>query len=92
MIDAAISKDDDSQGGIGYYVIVNILDIVFGILAGMVLMAHSRKREFKADEGGARYTSKAKMIAGLKKLMQIYDNPVPRDGFATMKFSGRQAL
>ncbi len=51
-------------------------------------MAHSRAREYKADLGGAKFTSKHDMIAGLKKLAQISENPVPQDGFSTMKFSG----
>ena len=88
IIDAAISKWENRGGGIGYLLIVNILNMVFGFLAWLVLMAHSRHREYKADLGGAKFTSKSAMIAGLKKLAQIYENPVPQDGFATMKFSG----
>lgn len=85
IIDRFISKD--SEGGwIWYYLIVSVLDIIFGILAGLVLMAHSRHREYKADEGGAKFTSKRSMISWLKKLSQIIENPVPKDGFATMKF------
>lgn len=34
-------------------------------------MWFSRTREYRADLGGAKFTSKAKMIAGLKKLQQI---------------------
>ena len=87
IIDKAINKDSEGHG-IAYYLIVSVLDVVFGMLAGLVLMAHSRNREYKADEGGARYTSRQDMIAGLRKLAQISGNPVPQDGFATMKFSG----
>ena len=67
---------------------MNILNVVFGALAGLILMAHSRAREYKADLGGARYTSRDKMLSGLRKLSQIAGNPVPQDGFATMKFAG----
>jgi heat shock protein HtpX len=36
-----------------------------------VVNAFSRAREYRADEGGAKYTSKAKMISGLKKLQSM---------------------
>ena len=91
IIDKAINKDSEGHG-IAYYLIVSVLDVVFGMLAGLVLMAHSRAREYKADVGGAQYTSKHDMIAGLKKLALISGNPVPHDGFATMKFSGGSSL
>lgn len=93
LIDGAINKNSNSSGGgIGYYLIVNLLNIVFGSLAGLILMAHSRSREYKADEGGAKYTSKDKMLAWLHKLAQISGNPVPQDGFAAMKFGGGSGL
>ena len=89
IVDGAINRNSESSGwGIWYYLIVNILNVVFGALAGLILMAHSRAREYKADLGGARYTSREKMLSGLRKLSQIAGNPVPQDGFATMKFAG----
>lgn len=45
-----------------------MLDLVFGLLAGMIVNAFSRMREFKADEGSARYVGKEKMISALKAL------------------------
>ena len=93
LVDGAINRNSESSGwGIGYYIIVNILNVVFGALAGLVLMAHSREREYKADLGGARYTSRDKMLSWLRKLSQIAGNPVPQDGFATMKFAGGAKL
>lgn len=41
--------DQQSDGpGIGYMITVVIRDIVFGILASVVVMHFSRKREFRA--------------------------------------------
>jgi heat shock protein HtpX len=40
-----------------------ILQIVFGILASLIAMKFSRYREFRADEGSARFLGKEKMIA-----------------------------
>lgn len=92
IINNAMRNNDERWWGFMYYVIVNILDILFGILAWLVLMAHSRHREYKADAGSARYLSREKMIAALKKLWNIVDNPIPDDGMATLKFGGKRAF
>ena len=69
-IDAAISGNRSSGPGLAYYGIVFALDMVFGLLAQVVVMWFSRQREFRADAGGARLAGKPKMIAALQKLGQ----------------------
>ena len=69
-IDAAISGNRDGGPGMAYYGIVFALDLVFGMLAQIVVMWFSRQREFRADAGGARLAGKPKMIAALQKLGQ----------------------
>ncbi|HWS78318.1 MAG TPA: protease HtpX [Thermomonas sp.] len=56
--------------GIGYYMSVFVLDMVFGLFASMIAMWFSRRREFRADEGGAALAGKPKMIAALQRLAQ----------------------
>ena len=56
--------------GIGYYMSVFVLDMVFGLFASMIAMWFSRRREFRADEGGAALAGKPKMIAALERLAQ----------------------
>ena len=56
--------------GIGYFVIVFVLDMVFGLFASMIAMWFSRHREFRADIGGATLAGKDKMIAALQRLGQ----------------------
>ena len=69
VLDAALSGNrDDSRPGFFYYIIVMVLDLVFGLLASMVAMAFSRWREFRADAGGARLAGRDKMIAALQRL------------------------
>ena len=70
-IDTAISGNREG-GGIAYFGIVMVLDLVFGLLANIVVMWFSRHREFRADAGGARLAGKPKMIAALEKLAQTY--------------------
>ncbi|MBC7655974.1 MAG: protease HtpX [Frankiaceae bacterium] len=69
-IDAALSGNRGSGPGLAYYGIVFALDMVFGMLAQIVVMWFSRQREFRADAGGARLAGKPKMIAALQKLGQ----------------------
>src|SRR3546814_8447620 len=45
-----------------YYIIVFVLDMVFGMVASVIVMAFSRWREFRADAGGARLAGRQKMI------------------------------
>ena len=69
-IDSA-TKDEDGEGGLGtiaYFGGVIALELVFGVLASVVVAYFSRQREFKADEGAAKLTSKHKMRAALERL------------------------
>ena len=58
--------------GIGYYLGVFVLDMIFGLFASMIAMWFSRHREFRADAGGAALAGKQKMIAALERLAQTY--------------------
>ena len=75
FIDRAIfRRDDDEYGGygIGYFVTVMVLEIIFGLLASIIVMWFSRYREFRADAGGARLAGRDKMIAALQRLQLSY--------------------
>src|SRR5690625_4272793 len=75
IIDRAVfRRGDNSYGGygIGYFAIVIVLEIVFGLLASMIVMWFSRYREFRADAGGARLAGRDKMIAALERLQASY--------------------
>ena len=54
--------------GIGYFATVIVLQIVFGILASMIAGWFSRRREFRADAGGAELTSRDAMASALERL------------------------
>ena len=69
VIDGYLSGGRDGPG-IGYFVIVFVLDMVFGLFASMIAMWFSRHREFRADVGGATLAGKDKMIAALQRLGQ----------------------
>ncbi len=71
IIDSAISGNREG-GGLAYYAIVFVLDIVFGLFASVIAMWFSRWREFRADAGGASLAGREKMIAALQKLASTY--------------------
>lgn len=89
-----IASRIDSRGveRMTFWLVSIALEIVFGILASLVVMAYSRRREYRADAGSARLSGKMKMIAALKKLQQLQNGAVndPRSAsLATLKISTR---
>ncbi len=69
VIDGALSGNRDRRGpGIGYFLIVMVLELVLGLFATMIAMWFSRRREFRADAGGAALAGHGKMIAALERL------------------------
>ncbi len=69
VIDSALSGNREGGGrGFAYYIIVFVLEMVFGLFATMIAMWFSRRREFRADDGGAALAGRQKMIAALERL------------------------
>ncbi|MEE7566504.1 protease HtpX, partial [Xanthomonas sp. Kuri4-3] len=69
VVDNALSANREGGGrGFAYYIIVFVLEMVFGLFATMIAMWFSRHREFRADAGGARLAGRNKMIAALERL------------------------
>jgi len=87
IIDGYLSGGRDGPG-IGYFVIVFVLDMVFGLFASMIAMWFSRHREFRADAGGARLAGKDKMIAALERLSQTYGESTLPKQVAAFGISG----
>ena len=72
IVDKVILKNDRDGGGIGYFVTVIAAQIVLGFLAGMVVAWFSRKREFRADAGGAHLAGTNAMIGALEALKRVH--------------------
>ncbi|WAW92904.1 protease HtpX [Xanthomonas citri pv. malvacearum] len=68
IIDSALSGNREGGRGFAYYIIVFALEMVFGLFATMIAMWFSRRREFRADAGGAQLAYRSKMIAALERL------------------------
>jgi heat shock protein HtpX len=88
VVDGYLSGGRDSGGGIGYYAVVFVLDIIFGLFASMIAMWFSRHREFRADAGGAMLAGRGKMIAALERLAQTYGHSTLPKQVAAFGISG----
>lgn len=68
VVDSALSGDEDRGPGIGYFVATIGAQIAFGVLASIMVMWFSRRREFRADAGAAELVGATPMIAALQRL------------------------
>lgn len=86
LVDRAVFKVERGHGP-GFFITVIIAQIVLGILASIIVMWFSRRREFRADAGGAKLTSAAQMAGALKALKRASGEPLP-DEMAAFGISG----
>ncbi|HQZ46733.1 MAG TPA: protease HtpX [Usitatibacteraceae bacterium] len=78
LVDKAIFKTERGTGP-GYFVTVIVCQIVFGILASVVVAWFSRQREFRADAGAAGFMGTARpMISALRRLGGIEPGELPK--------------
>ena len=88
FVDRVVLKNREGTG-IGYMATVVICDIVFGILASIIVMYFSRQREFRADAGAARLMgSPQPMMAALRRLGGVEAGELPKS-VATSGINGR---
>jgi heat shock protein HtpX len=79
-IDSALSRGDDreSRGPSGVsMILVFVLQLVLGLVASMIVAWFSRRREFRADEGGAKLTSPRAMAGALAALRRAEGADLP---------------
>ena len=90
LVDSFLRRGSDSSGpGIGYMITVLVCDIVFGILASVIVMYFSRQREFRADAGAAQLMgTPTHMIAALRRLGGMEAGALPQN-VATAGINGR---
>ena len=78
IVDKAVFRTERGIGP-GYYVTVLVSQIVFGILASMIVMYFSRRREFRADAGSARLLGTPQpMISALARLGGMPPGALPQ--------------
>jgi heat shock protein HtpX len=77
FVDRALLKNDREQSGIGFFLTTMVAQIVLGIFASMIVSWYSRRREFRADRGGADLAGTGSMIAALEALKRSQGEPMP---------------
>jgi heat shock protein HtpX len=81
LVDSFLRRGDrESSGpGIGYTITVIVCDILFGVLASVIVMYFSRSREFRADAGAAGLMGSPRpMMAALQRLGGMAAEPLPK--------------
>jgi heat shock protein HtpX len=87
FIDRVILKNERGYG-MGYYIGSFVGQIVFSLLANIIVAWFSRQREFRADAGGADLAGRRKMIDALRRLQSAQSpQPLPNE-FAAFGISG----
>ena len=76
FVDRVILKNEEGRG-LGFFITTIVAEIVFGILASVIVMWFSRKREYAADAGGAKLAGTGSMIAALQSLQRSAYEPLP---------------
>ena len=88
-VDRVIFRTEQGHGP-AFWVTTIIADIVFGLLASIIVMSFSRQREFRADAGGASLAGRQAMIGALERLQQRHSGALP-DKMAAFGIAGGKA-
>ena len=80
VVDGMLNKDEERRGpGIGYMVTVFVCELLFGLVASMIVAWFSRQREFRADAGSARLLgSTVPMQHALARLGGVHPGELPQ--------------
>jgi len=74
FVDRAIFKNERGPGP-AFWITSIVAELVLGVLATMIVLWFSRRREFRADAGSAKLVGPAKMIAALERLKANVEQP-----------------
>ena len=93
LVDRLVFKVQRGHGP-AFWIVSLIAEFVFGFIAMMLVMWFSRRREFRADAGGAKLAGRRNMIAALARLQSAHEQPrLPDEMAAFAIHAGRvQAL
>ena len=87
LVDRIVFKTERGHGP-AFFITSMAAQMVFGILASMVVFWFSRQREFRADAGAAALAGRDKMVAALEKLRKTAGQPHLPDQMSAFGISG----
>lgn len=90
FVDRVVFRDEDGRG-MGEFIATIVAQIFLSFIATMIVMWFSRRREYRADAGGARLASKGSMIAALRALQAHQSEGLP-DGMRAMGIAGNGGM
>ena len=91
-IQKTIARDNEAVGGLAYTLTVVVMDLLFGVLAMVIVAYFSRIREYRADAGAASLNgSPEPMIRALERLQKMDSEPLPKQ-MAASGISGGKTL
>jgi heat shock protein HtpX len=74
VVDRVVFKNEEGHGP-AFWITTIVAEIVLAILASIIVMWFSRRREFRADAGGAELAGREKMIHALERLRAAQGMP-----------------
>jgi len=86
LVDKIIFKTERGTGP-AFFVTMIVAELVLGVLASIIVMWFSRRREFIADKGGADLAGRRNMIAALERLNGLHPPALP-DKMAAFGIAG----
>jgi len=87
VVDRVVFRTERGHGP-GFFITSIIAQMVFGVLASIIVFWFSRQREFRADAGAAGIVGREKMIAALEALRRGAGTPHLPDQMAAFGISG----
>ena len=87
LVDRVVFRTERGHGP-AFYIASIAAQLIFGILASIIVFRFSRQREFRADAGGASLAGREKMVAALEKLRSSVAQPHLPDQLAAFGISG----
>lgn len=91
VVDRVVFKTERGHGP-AFWIATIVAEIVLAVLASIIVMWFSRRREFRADAGGAALAGREKMIAALQRLQTKYEPSALPDQIKAFGISGGQGL
>jgi heat shock protein HtpX len=87
VVDRVVFKTERGYGP-AYYLTSIVAQIFLSVLATIIVMWFSRRREFRADAGGASLAGRGKMIGALQALQRAHEPQALPGEFAAFGISG----